>query len=294
MSSKKIIYILGAGRSGSTILATVLNDHKKVKNVGELHHFFSYLKNDDLCSCGAKLSDCKFWGEIKNKLPVVLKNASDNYEQLAHKMEYHSAIPFYLLGMKPGTSFQKYEEAQESIIRALANNKDEYILDSAKYIGRFMALRKIFNNDVKGILLVRDVRGVIWSFKKKVQTQSPPSRTLIYYLVINSLGQILTWFLPANQIMKVRYEDIVDRPNETLTNIGSFLELDYSEAINKIKKKRSFEVPHLVGGNRLKKSDEVTLRKDDKWLKNMPTMQKICFYLLAFPLMLINKYKMLK
>jgi hypothetical protein len=294
MSSKEIIYILGAGRSGSTILATVLHDHEKVQNVGELHHFFSYLKNDERCSCGAKLSNCEFWGAVKDKLPVALDNDAAEYEQLAHRMEYHSVIPFYLLGTEPIKNFQKYKEAQEQIIQVLDDSKDGYILDSAKYIGRFMALRKIFNNDVKGIFLVRDLRGVIWSFKKKVQTQSPPLRTVIYYTLINTLGQMLSWFLPSEQIMKVRYEDIVDRPEETFTNIGNFLELDYSEAISKIKAKRPFNITHIVGGNRLKTSNKVVLRKDDKWQKNMPALQKIGYYLLAWPLMLINKYKILK
>jgi hypothetical protein len=218
----------------------------------------------------------------------------EKYEQLAHKMEYHTAIPYYLSGTIGKTDFEEYKHAQEEIINAINLGPNRYILDSAKYIGRFLALRKIFKGNVKGIFLIRDLRGVIWSFKKRVQSQSHPLRTVIYYTLINYLGQILAWFLPSEQIMKVRYEDIVDSPTETFSNIGSFLGLDYSRAIKKIKEKGSFPIPHLVGGNRLKKSNKVVLRKDDKWLKNMPTVQKIGYYLLAFPLMLINKNKLLK
>lgn len=294
MSSKEIIYILGAGRSGSTILATVLHNHDEVQNVGELHQFFSYLKNDDLCSCGMVFSECEYWAEVKDRLPETLKNNAARYAELSHQMEYHSAIPYYLVGTKPGKSFQKYKQAQESIVQALDNNKGKYILDSAKYMGRYLALRRIFNKDVKGIFLVRDLRGVIWSFKKKVQTQSPPLRTLIYYLLTNTLGQVLTWFSPADQILKVRYEDVVEKPEETFKSIGSFLNLDFSEAIKKINNGQSFEIAHIVGGNRLKKSSEVVLRKDDKWIKNMPGIQKVAYYLLAFPLMICNKYKILK
>ncbi|NGP88315.1 sulfotransferase family protein [Fodinibius halophilus] len=291
---KEIIYILGAGRSGSTVLATVLNDHKEITNVGELHHFFSYLKNNELCSCGLEFDSCTYWGSVKESLPQKIKDNVDDYEQLAHRMEYHSAIPFYLVGAKPGGNFQKYREAQEQIVQALQTVDSRYVLDSAKYIGRFLALRKIFNRNIKGIFLIRDVRGVIWSFKKNVQTYRPPLSTILYYWIINSLGQMLVWLLPNKQIIKVRYEDIVDNPKQTFTNIGDFLEIDLSETIKKIEEKESFEIPHLVGGNRLKKSDAITLRKDDKWIKNMSTFRKIGYYLLSFPLMLINKYKILK
>ncbi|TYP95623.1 Sulfotransferase family protein [Fodinibius salinus] len=294
MSSKEIIYILGAGRSGSTVLATVLNNHKKITNVGELHHFFSYLKNNDACSCGFEFDSCKYWRSVKQSLPKKIKDNVTDYEQLAHRMEYHSAIPYYLAGTKPRGDFQKYQEAQKQLIEAIHTNNNRYVLDSAKYIGRFLALRKIYNGNVKGIFLIRDVRGVITSFQKKVQTYSPPLRTVLYYWIINVLGQILVWFLSNKQIMKVRYEDIVDNPEQTFIDIGNFLEIDFSETIKKIEEKEPFEIPHLVGGNRLKKSDTITLRKDDRWIKNMSTCKKIGYYLLSFPLMLINKYKILK
>ena len=38
-----IIYLLGAGRSGTTLLATLLNNHDSIKTLGEMHQFFEFL-----------------------------------------------------------------------------------------------------------------------------------------------------------------------------------------------------------------------------------------------------------
>lgn len=294
MSSKEIIYILGAGRSGSTILATVLNHHEKISYVGELHHFFSYLKNNSICSCGKSIRSCEFWGEVLNSLPGSIKNNPQKFEHLCKKMEYHSSIPLHMLGFKTGKEFEEYKDVQQKLISSIDQEKSSgYILDSAKYIGRFLALKRIFKGQVKGIFLVRDLRGVICSFKKKVQTQNSPLRTSVYYMTINTVAHFLS-ILPGFEILKIRYEDLVDDPHKTFHTIGSFLELNLSECIIKIEEQKPFKIPHIIGGNRFKTLSEVTIKKDEKWLNTMPSYKKILFYISALPIMAINKYKFLK
>jgi len=289
-----VLYILGAGRSGSTVFATILSDHTGIQNTGELHHFFSYLKNNEYCSCGKKFEDCEFWGSVKKELPEELTKDVDTYEVIANRMEYHSAIPRHLFRRIPAKDFEKYKKAQFEIFNAIQNRENRYILDAAKYIGRFLALRKIFTGKIKGIFLVRDMRGVIWSFRKKVQTQSSPFRTIIYYLLINFVGQIVLWTSPKGQILKVRYEDLTDQPAETLQRVGKFLEIDFSLTIKKIQNQQPVKIAHLIGGNRLKKNPEITLRKDVAWVEGMSGLQKTGYFLAALPLMIINRYKIRK
>lgn len=294
MSSKDIIYILGAGRSGSTILATTLNNHREINYVGELHHFFSYVKNDSHCSCGKTISKCKHWEKILNGLPSTYIDDPQKFEYLCNKMEYHSSIPLHLMGFKTNREFENYKDVQEKLISSIhQQTSSKYILDSAKYIGRFLALKKIFKNQVKGIFLVRDLRGVICSFKKNVQTQNSPLKTYIYYMAINMTAHLLS-ILPKFDIVKIRYEDIVDKPETTFHQIGNFLDLDLSDCAKKIREQKPFKMPHIIGGNRLKASSNIIIKKDQKWLEVMPTYKRILFYLLAFPLMIINKYKFLK
>jgi hypothetical protein len=293
MSSKEIIYILGTGRSGSTILATVLNHHEKINFVGELHHFFSYLNKDSYCSCGKTIHSCEFWEKVLSGLPSSFKNEPQKFVQLCRKMEYHSSIPLHMLGFKTGKEFKEYKDVQEKVVSSIDQQISAgYILDSAKYIGRFLALKKIFKNQVRGIFLIRDLRGVICSFKKNVQTQNTPFKTYIYYLTINTIAHFLS-ILPGFKILKIRYEDVVGNPKKTFREIGDFLELDLSECVMKIEEQKPFNIPHIIGGNRFKTLSEVTIKKDEKWLNTMPVYKKIFFFILALPLMIINKYNVL-
>ena len=54
---KKIIYIAGYGRSGSSILALILGQHKNIISLGEIGVIFSALKHKRICTCGQKLDD---------------------------------------------------------------------------------------------------------------------------------------------------------------------------------------------------------------------------------------------
>lgn len=99
MEEQKIntIYLVGAGRSGTTMLATILNNHPKIFTIGEMHQFLDYVIDDKDCSCGKVLSQCSFWSPILNDLDLsILKNKSN--VALSNSLEKHHLIPFYLMG----------------------------------------------------------------------------------------------------------------------------------------------------------------------------------------------------
>src|SRR5690606_33295431 len=96
-------------------------------------------------------------------------------------------------------------------------SKQSILLDSSKYIARYLLLRKSNKFNVKGIYVIRDVRGVIHSFKKKVQTSRSPLSTVVYYCLINLFGQLVCW--TDKNVLKVRYEDFVENPSHELSRI---------------------------------------------------------------------------
>ena len=99
-----IIYLLGAGRSGTTLLATVLNNHTYITTIGEMHQFFEHLEQHKFCSCGEKLNECSFWSGIISKLIYDEKKISDICSNIKQK-ESHSNIPKLLtLNVPPAFS----------------------------------------------------------------------------------------------------------------------------------------------------------------------------------------------
>jgi hypothetical protein len=276
-----VLYLLGAGRSGTTLLASLLNSHPEILFKGELNQLQDYIFINDKCSCGKNLSDCLEWSSIYSKLIGKISIVTINQK---NKIESHRNIPSYLLHSK---SHKEYLDFQNEIFSTLYKGKESLILlDSSKYISRYLQIYKSNFLDVKGIYLVRDIRGVINSFNKNVQTSKKPFQSIVYYLLINTFGEI-TYRLNKKNILKIRYEDLVLQTNETLTNIYNFIGISYQESF-----KIDVEIPHIVGGNRLKSQKKIKVNPDFEWKRNLKKRFKIIYYLLSFPFMILNKYKL--
>lgn len=56
-----ILYVVGSGRSGSTVIERVLTTSPNVTAVGEVHALWRLPVQDLLCSCGQRVPDCSFW-----------------------------------------------------------------------------------------------------------------------------------------------------------------------------------------------------------------------------------------
>ena len=179
-----------------------------------------------------------------------------------------------------------YVNSQDILFNALNANNDSWVLDSSKYVGRFLLLNQLKNNKVKGIYVVRDIRGVIHSFNKQVQTQKKPISTIFYYILTNTFAQIVCWL--KKDVIKLRYEDLVDSPLNEIKNIyTTLLNLDeINFTLNE-----TFDIPHIIGGNRLKSNKTLKIIKDVEWKQNFSRRSQVLYYILCFPFMLINKYK---
>lgn len=277
-----LIYLLGPGRSGTTLLAAVLGNQNQVLTLGEMNQFFEHLQNDMYCSCGEKLTECSFWKNIVQKLKIEL-NSNDDLEEIIQK-ESHSKILKLLLDNKLDRNYINYQELVFNTIDA--EKKQKWYVDSSKYISRFLKLNKSKKLNIKGVYLVRDVRGVIHSFKKKVQTPKSSFSTIIYYLLL-SVSSEITYRLYSN-VIKIKYENFIENPDEVLSTIYEHLQ---DKDLNEMEMKHQFAMPHIIGGNRIKSKKSIQINKKIAWKEEFSRAQKIIYYIAALPIMLINKYK---
>ncbi len=277
-----IVYLLGAGRSGTTLMATVLNSHEQIETVGEMHQFFEHLQEDKKCSCGSELNRCVFWSPILSELNYK-NHQIVSHVQITSEKERHSNIGKYLFKKKTN---KRYLEIQEKYFTAISKNTNAtWLLDSSKYIARFLLLKRSGALNVKGIYVVRDIRGVINSFNKQVQTPKSPMSTIFYYWLINFFGQVVCAL--NKDVIKIKYEDFVSNP-EIATN------LIYNHVFvrkSRVTLPNEFEIPHIIGGNRMKKDKSIVIRKDEQWKNSLSRTEQIKYYMLTFPIMILNKYK---
>lgn len=292
MKKINLIYLLGAGRSGTTAFATILGAHPEIHTAGEMHQFYDHLRDNKPCSCGYRLEECVFWSDLIKNFPENIIQFPDKLQLISDQLEYHASIPKHLLRLHKRKLINEYNSYQTTIFNSIKEKSNKtYTLDSAKYIGRYLSLQQNPTFDIKGIYIVRDLRGVIHSFNKKVQTSRSPISTVFYYTSVNLVAQFTYWRNRKN-ILKIRYEDLTGDGEKALRKIGDFLELDLQPLVTKITNNDSFEIGHIIGGNRLKQADSIVIKSDNEWKESIPRYKQIVYYFLALPIMLVNRYKL--
>ena len=161
----KVLYIAGAGRSGSSLLAQTLGQVEGFFNAGEIRLWGRGLLNDWVCECGSTLSNCDVWRRI-------LANAFGSRQRIvAEQLNEMIHAPLMMVPWKDLLiSHQLYEYLRnvESVYREIpAVTGCRVIIDPSKFPFYGMALDMIGSLDVYIVHLVRDPRAVAFSWRRK-------------------------------------------------------------------------------------------------------------------------------
>lgn len=306
----KIIYIAGYGRSGSTLLARILGSHENIFTVGELINFLNLLNIDDsICSCGIEIQSCSFWSGIIQKF----KNNHANISDLAasqRKIESISNLSSYISGKNTSDDIA-YKDVHRSLINSIFQQLPEnvrYIVDSSKTTwSRFLrpiTLSKISAQHVKVVHIVRDGRGCMWSMikgtdtgllrdaKLKQHSSFPVLRTALHWALANWAAHIFQAIHPSNNYCRIRYEDLIERPEKICNTLGEFLGFRFDRQAEIIRKGGDIPIGHLIAGNRMRSFKKVRIRADVEWEKCLTLNQELLFLLFNWPMMKFYKYSL--
>lgn len=286
----RVVYILGTGRCGSTLLDIILGSHPDICSTGELRQLSATPRGEDQpCSCGADVHDCALWGpviaRVEREFPLDELERDRGYE-LTRSLP-RTAL---LLGL-PRSGASRYAARLATLLRTIAQESGRpVVVDSSKHMGRGLILWKSRRHglDVRYIHMVRDGRGFVWSKLKVLDGQglglTPPDRNVVdlsAWWVLSNMLSALLFRLHPGRYRRVRYEDLVARPERTLTEIGRFIGVDLSGVIEAIRTGQPLPVEHVVGGNRLRFSRALVLKPDTDWQRNLPLSDERTFWGIA-------------
>jgi len=262
----------------------MMDAHPAIRTLGEIHQFLECLYEGKSCSCGRPLESCPYWGPIVKRMRMGRQEINSQMIQQM-RAERHVRVPCLLMRIKPPPF---YLDNQHFLFEKIIDGTNEPILlDSSKYIARYLLLGKSPDITMKGIYLTRDVRGVIYSFGKQVQTSRNPFSAIYYYLLVNLFSQLVCWVDP--RVLKIRYEDLVNEPERILSKLGKHI-FD-TEAQTPFPVKDEYPMPHIIGGNRMRSQKKIRVREDEAWKKGIPRWKQVIYYLAAAPVMLLNGYR---
>jgi len=243
----RVIYVLGAGRSGSTILGLLLGQGAGTLFAGELFAAPLHIAQQQRpCSCGS--DPCAFWSEVMDRLAPI------DGEAHARAGRHRD-----LLRALWGPARTTYMGHSVALLDALAEVSGcTTIIDSSKYAARAVWLRRGLGDRLRVVYLQRSPEGLIRSHSQRHATEQRGMslrRLVVYDAVVSLSARLARHRLDPVQLS---YEDLLEAPGAVIQRVAGQLELDPEPLISALN--GPLVVGHLVTANRLRNDPQVRLR----------------------------------
>lgn len=295
----RVLYIGGTGRTGSTVLDSLLAAFPHVFSGGELASVWSYgLTSNGKCSCGQTLDCCPTWSAVLAQLASVTDIDPERMVELRRRFwSIHLPLmPSKWVRERKLRRLEEFPTVVEQLYHAISDTTGaQLIVDSSKEPHYSYILRERTDLDMYFLQLVRDPRAVGMSWRR---TRVEPGfdggvnmdkrgsiRASIYYDVSNIAAEAL--WRRTDRYAFMRYEDFVSRPHEAVRQISDFVgvEMVVDDVLDDT---NSFQRTdqHTAWGNPNRfEHGRTTLRPDSSWLDELPRRSELALKGCTAPLM---------
>ncbi len=251
--SPKVIYVMGAGRSGSTILGVTLGNCEQVFYAGELD---AWLRRSGVPT-KADGERAQFWTTVREET-----GGEDLFGDSAWRALEHSQTLFRFYRWPVRRRLRKrYLEVSEGLYRAIARTAGAtHIVDTSHYPLRVRELRRLAGIDIYLIYLVRNPQSVVASFNRRdtPKSRKSPLATNAYLWLTHLLSMAVFLSHRSDRKFILYHEDFAANPDQVLDRILGAL--DIQSAAPDLK---SLERGIPFQGNRLLKSKVIAFRGGD-------------------------------
>lgn len=254
----RVLYIMGTGRSGTTILEVLLTQaagNTGAASSGELTHIWrdGFEANSE-CGCGARFADCSVWSRVADALGVDAGQAAINRARF-QRLESHLNFPRVAAGLVGRGARQDWTQWNARLYRALAQvHRTEWVVDSSKYAARALLLARA-SPQARVICLTRAPEGLISAFQKRHRDEQRPkswaAAALYYVYVLACMGVVRARL--GERCLSLRYEDLTGDPEASLRRIQDWSGLNLELAIARVERGELLEIGHMVTANRLRR-----------------------------------------
>lgn len=289
----KLLYIASNGRSGSTLLEMLLNVSPHMWTLGEFHVLpWEIRENVKPCGCGTNVAECKLWGPVIAEHRELLLHGSIDRFRRAYNVDRalrFKELPTLLTGgLKSKLSRMeqvwRYGDDNRIVLGAvqqraeqLGANQLTWLVDASKSPYRLLWLAASDQFDLKVVHLVKDPRAFAYSVAKHssgVSQAYQVARAVARWQVENRIFDVLhRKYLLPEQVFRLRYEQLADRPNETLQELAEWLDVPEWSGADELFRGEN----HGISGNS-SRFDSRGIQLDEKWKRDLPlSLQKLAF-----------------
>ncbi|MGA8112427.1 MAG: sulfotransferase [Actinocatenispora sp.] len=302
-----MLFLGGLGRSGTTLLERILGELPGVCALGEVVHMWRRdVIDDERCGCGDRFSRCGFWqqvgadafggwGESQALRVIALRAAVERTRNLPELAAPRlRTVRARLVG--------EYTDAYRKVYQAAAKvSGATVVVDSSKHASLAFCLRWCPDIDLRVVHMVRDPRGVAYSWTKQrtrpeadgnaEMTRYPPVRSALLWNALNTAFGVLERL--GTPVRRLRYEEFLADPVTTVEGIRRFVDLPPDPAALGFLTDHTAQLgrSHSAAGNPMRfTTGQVALRSDNAWRSELAAPQRHLVGALTAPLLTAYGY----
>ena len=255
-NSVRTIFLVGSGHCGSTLLDLLLDSHSKVTALGEPQEY-------DYGKCPPA------WGACSTCITTPVELYQSKLSILFGRSEY------FFSKTRKHADIELYQAWNRKFLDCIYHTSGaEVVVDSSKNVERVRVLTEAKDICPLVIHLIRDGRGVTWSYLRKYPHKP------FFALTVWFFSNLKIEFMKRrtnSPVLVMRYENLVQNPERELTRILGMVGLTFeNDMLNFHTKSHAY---HL-GGNRMKHAAGGAIRLDEVWRDSMPLGYKLLFNIL--------------
>ncbi len=285
----KVVYLLGAARSGTSLLTSLLGELEGVFAAAEMRLIWRGY-DSRRCGCGALVGDCPFWSRAAEKARAVSTfDEPDRFIRLQLATTRNRHLPKLLLSA-PTAGAASYLQVMESMYASLADaTGSRVIVDSSKSAAEAALLRFGSRTITYPVHVVRDPRAVAYSWKRagrlKAKNRKSTVEAAAAWAFSNLAAELAMQKYPPERRIRIRYEDYVTSPEEALAKVAALAAIDPGDLAFLGGGQAPRASRHMVGGNALRFEEQVVrLEPDVEWLSRVSPARSSLIAALTLPL----------
>ena len=297
----QVLYIAGAGRSGSTIVDNILGQIPGFFSAGEITYIWQrFIVEQRRCGCGEVGRDCPVWSKVLARIGGPGPDVASLMVAQARSATRIRHVPSMVA---PGgvdrlrsTLGPQYLDRLSDLYRAIAEvTGSSVIIDSSKFPGYGKVVSSLDGVDVRVMHLVRDPRAVAYSWLRMKPQPDTDSRSHMMQRKVTTVSpRWITANVAAEALLghgrtvyaRVRYEDFAAEPRRTLDFALRRLGLEHLPAGIVEEGYAELDTTHTVSGNPSRFfTGSVALRVDDEWRSALDSRDSRLVTSLTFPLL---------
>jgi len=297
----RVVYIMGHGYSGSTLLTFLLSTHPQIATIGELgiaqHAKEEFGRPEDyFCSCRAPVRECGFWQRVSREM-AARGHPFDVWDaDLDFRSRDGGISDVILRAVQRGPVLETARDLGLQIVPGARRQRDRIVarigalaeivsgikgcdvfVDSSKRPERATLMQRSGKFDLRVVHLVRDGRAVSWSSMKHLKIG--PEDAARSWLADNRASEHARRYFPAHKWMSLRYEDLCADPDGTLRRIHAFAGIPSRNGFHNFR-----AIDHHIIGNQMRLSSTSEIRLDESWKQALTPEQMTLVDRLVAPL----------